>query len=228
MIITALSDLHGYIARLPEIAEDLSSADLVLLTGDMTHFGHGTAAGLVVKAVSAFNPRILAVPGNCDYAEVDGFLTETGINIHGSHRIVGGIAFLGLGGSLPCPGATPNEMTEDEIGSVLLRAAEGLDQDKPLILVTHQPPRGTRADRLGSGAHVGSTALRAFIEETEPLICFTGHIHEGRGIDKIGPTRIVNPGPLGYGGHAHAVVSRTVEALEIRGKAGLSASEAPA
>jgi Icc-related predicted phosphoesterase len=115
-------------------------------------------------------------------------------------------------------------MSEEEIESALLGAAEGIEPGKPVIIVSHQPPRGVKGDRLRSGSHVGSTALRAFIEEVKPLICFTGHIHEGRGIDSIGPTRIVNPGPLGYGCHAYAVVSRKVETLEIRRKAGQSAS----
>jgi Icc-related predicted phosphoesterase len=202
---------------LPEIADDLSSADLVLLTGDFTHFGHRAAAGQVVNAVRAFNPNILAVPGNCDHAEAAEFLTDEGLNLDGTYREIDKICFLGLGGSLPCPGTTPYEMTDNEFETRLCHATEGLDRQKPLILVMHQPPEGTTADRLRQGIHVGSVSLRAFIEERKPLICFCGHIHEGRGIDTIGPTKIVNPGPLGYGCHAFAIVSDRVEELEIRG-----------
>jgi Icc-related predicted phosphoesterase len=50
----------------------------------------------------------------------------------------------------------------------------------------------------------------------QPLICFTGHIHEARGIDAIGRTKLINPGPLREGGYAYAVLHDDVETLEIR------------
>ncbi len=56
--------------------------------------------------------------------------------------------------------------------------------------------------------HVGSRAVRAFIEAVQPLVCFTGHIHGGVGIDTIGVTRIVNPEPLSSGGYAYAEITR--------------------
>ncbi len=33
------------------------------------------------------------------------------------------------------------------------------------------------------GRHVGSAAVRRFIERHRPLACFTGHIHEAAGMD---------------------------------------------
>lgn len=220
MNIIALSDLHGDYSRLPMIAGDLSAADVVLLTGDMTHFGHRTAAEQVVNAVRAFNPNVLAVPGNCDYPEVSDFLTELEINLHCRSVEKGQITFIGVGGSLPCPGATPFEFSEEELENCLCRAVEGILHGTPLVVVSHQPPWGTKADQLHSSAHVGSRAIRAFIEEYEPLACFCGHIHEGRGIDSIGPCRVVNPGPLGHGCHVMAEINRQVDKLEIRGRHG--------
>ena len=41
---------------------------------------------------------------------------------------------------------------------------------------------------------VGSTAVREFIEETQPLLGLHGHVHEGRGTIKIGDTLCINPG----------------------------------
>ena len=218
MIITALSDLHGDVARLPEIAADLAASDVVLLTGDVTHFGRREDAQRVIAAVRAFNGNILAVPGNCDHPEAAAWLAAEGISLDETVAVREGLAFLGLGGSLPCPGATPNEMPESAFRERLERTAAGLEPGRPFILVTHQPPRDTLADRLAGGSHAGSVAVRAFIAERKPLISFCGHIHEGRGIDAVGPTRVVNPGPLGRGGHAFAVVSEKgeIETLEIR------------
>lgn len=69
-----------------------------------------------------------------------------------------------------------------------------------MILISHTPPAGTAIDRLKNGKHVGSEAVRAFIETHQPDLCISGHIHEARGEDTIGNTRIYNPGMLQHGG----------------------------
>src|SRR5262249_38572621 len=46
------------------------------------------------------------------------------------------------------------------------------------ILVTHSPPRDTACDLVQSGAHVGSRAIRAFVERHQPPALLSGHIHE--------------------------------------------------
>ena len=43
-------------------------------------------------------------------------------------------------------------------------------------------------------APVGSVAVRAAIEGTQPLLSLHGHIHESGGVVKIGRTTSVNPG----------------------------------
>jgi Icc-related predicted phosphoesterase len=69
------------------------------------------------------------------------------------------------------------------------------------VAVIHTPPLDTRADRLTSGGHVGSAAVRAFLEETQPALCISGHIHESEGEDRIGRTKVINPGMLAQGGY---------------------------
>lgn len=217
MIIVALTDIHGNVPAVDRVREAVAQADVVLLTGDLTHFGRRADAAAVVDAVRRHNPRILAVPGNCDNPDVTAYLSEQGVSLHGAHAVVGGVAFLGLGGSLPCPGRTPTEFTEDQLTALLSAAATGLTPDLPWVLVSHQPPRDTALDRVHSGLHVGSSAVRDFIAAHEPLVCFTGHIHEAVGTDSIGATKIVNPGPLRNGRYAYAQVTRGLELLEIRG-----------
>jgi Icc-related predicted phosphoesterase len=97
----------------------------------------------------------------------------------------------GLCGSLPCPGKTPHEYSEEEYEALLemIHVPAG----KLLIMVSHQPPAGTLNDQVSPGVHVGSKSVRHFIEKHRPLVCFTGHIHEGIAIDHI-VTVIVNPG----------------------------------
>ena len=61
-------------------------------------------------------------------------------------------------------------------------------------------------DRLRTGEHVGSEAIRRFVERAQPDLVLCGHIHESRGVDEIGRSRIVNPGPAAAG---HFVVVET-------------------
>lgn len=70
-----------------------------------------------------------------------------------------------------------------------------------VVLMTHSPPRHTHCDQIGAGQHVGSRAIRAFIERRGPRIVLSGHIHESPRIasfrDRIGDTEVVNPGQFG-------------------------------
>lgn len=70
------------------------------------------------------------------------------------------------------------------------------------VFAIHSPPRGTACDQMGGGAHVGSRAIRAFIERHQPRLVLSGHIHESARVsgawrDRIGETVCVNPGQFG-------------------------------
>ncbi|UCH14000.1 MAG: metallophosphoesterase family protein [Bacteroidales bacterium] len=207
MLLIGLTDIHGKDENIDKISNILAKADAVIISGDITHFGREKNAKKVIENIKMFNSNIYAVSGNCDYSGVDKYLTENMFNINGSSKSFKGYTFVGLGGSLPCPGRTPNEYTEDELAAVLLSSVSGVPSDANLILVSHQPPVDTLNDEVRDGMHVGSKAVRSFIEEYQPLICFTGHIHEGIGIDSIGNTRLANPGPLWYGKYTRAELS---------------------
>ena len=216
MIIVALPDIHGEVSRVGEISAELAEADVVLLVGDITHFGGEREAHQVVDSIRSVNPRILAVSGNCDYPDVEDYLIKEGLSIHRRSVVLDGVGFVGVGGSLTCPGRTPNEASEDDFEQYLTEAVSELPPNVPLILVAHQPPFETVNDMTNIGKHVGSRSLRGFIERYQPLICFTGHIHEGIGVDAIGETKIVNPGPFRNGQYAYARISDHVEELDIR------------
>jgi Icc-related predicted phosphoesterase len=68
-------------------------------------------------------------------------------------------------------------------------------------MICHTPPFDTRLDRLMNGTPVGSPAVRAFIESHRPQVCVVGHIHEGRGVDRVGDTLVLNAGALRDGGY---------------------------
>ena len=70
------------------------------------------------------------------------------------------------------------------------------------LFVLHSPPRDTRCDMIGAGKHVGSRAIRRFIERHRPPLVLSGHIHESPRVsssfrDAIGSSVVVNPGQFG-------------------------------
>jgi Icc-related predicted phosphoesterase len=72
----------------------------------------------------------------------------------------------------------------------------------PPIFVLHSPPRDTACDLIAIGRHVGSRAIRSFLERHQPALSLSGHIHESPRVsssyrDTIGRTLVVNPGQFG-------------------------------
>jgi len=216
MIVIGLADIHGSPPDMDILAGILSQADVGLLIGDLTNFGGEAEADSVVSPILKKSRKIFAVSGNCDLEGVDAYLNKEGINLHGRREVFNGIGFIGLGGSLITPFGTPNELTESEIAQVLKKSLNRISENMPLVFVSHQPPIQTACDRLSTGAHVGSLSVREFIETHQPLVCFTGHIHESSGTDKIGKTHIINPGQLGRGGYAYAEIHNERVMVEIR------------
>jgi uncharacterized protein len=67
------------------------------------------------------------------------------------------------------------------------------------VYVCHTPPYETKLDLMHGRRHIGSPALRAFIETHQPPLTLHGHVHESPHIsgaitDSIGVTVCVNPG----------------------------------
>jgi hypothetical protein len=52
-----------------------------------------------------------------------------------------------------------------------------------------------------NGTPVGSPAVRAFIEAHAPDVAVVGHIHEGRGVERLGATLVLNAGACRDGGY---------------------------
>jgi Icc-related predicted phosphoesterase len=202
MKLLVLSDIHGKIASLKSIAGELASADAVLVAGDITHFGGKDEMIAILDEIKKYSSSLHAVPGNCDPPGAAAALAESGVGIDRKTADVNGIAVAGIGGSLPCPGSTPNEFGEADFKQSLEREPFSSLEPGAFIFVSHQPPFGTKVDKAWIGGHVGSREIRNFIETKKPVLCITGHIHESRGIDAIGETRIVNPGAFKSGNYA--------------------------
>ena len=194
MKIISISDVHMATRNLNRMREVMRDADLVIVAGDLTNFGGIEDARKVLDAVRAQCKNVLAVPGNLDQPETFAFFEREGIALHGNGIVIEGIGIFGCGGSNISPFKTPSEFSEDEIYAVLRRGYEAVSKVRPLLMVCHPPPFETKCDRITSGKAVGSPAARKFIEEFAPDVCICGHIHESAGVDKIGPTAVLNAG----------------------------------
>ncbi len=67
----------------------------------------------------------------------------------------------------------------------------GLGEGPCDVLVVHEPPRGV-LDRVATGAHIGSQAVRDYVEHHHPRVVVCGHVHECPGIERLGHTTVVN------------------------------------
>jgi hypothetical protein len=119
--------------------------------------------------------NLWAVPGNMDSRKEAKLLER---NLHGRMVRVGNLSIFGIGG-------LRNQRKEK---------IEFFPSGRSLLL-THIPPHGVQTDLARIGWHIGSRNIKNLVERMKPLICIHGHVHEGRGTDRIGETLILNPGP---------------------------------
>jgi len=101
------------------------------------------------------------------------------------------------------------EQDEPALAATLAKMGAQLKQPERAIVNVHVPPFGTQLDEapvldenlqvqqiLGQVkmAPVGSTAVRDFLTERQPMLGLHGHIHESSGIRRVGRTIAINPG----------------------------------
>ncbi|MFQ6094833.1 MAG: metallophosphoesterase [Candidatus Bathyarchaeia archaeon] len=207
------TDFHGSEEAFRSLASkaEETNAEILVICGDITHFGSLQDARYLLSLLVGLRLPVLFVPGNCDPPSLAAVEVEGAICIHGSFRSYNDVTFFGFGGGPISPFDTPFEMTEEEMTDFFSRKADEAVVNQRFILVSHTPPKDTRLDRIYSGRHVGSRSVRRFIEERKPSAVFCGHIHEARGVDKIGETIVVNPGPARHGCYALVSVNDEIK-----------------
>jgi len=212
--ILAISDFHGSIEASKIVVRKVKDihADVVVVCGDITHFGSPRDAEKVLSPLTALKLPVLYVPGNCDPPSLLEAKIEGASCIHGKCEVHGGLSFVGAG-SVPIDRVHPSpwEISEEEILEALNGGLKQCSIGRGIVVVAHSPPLNTKLDLAYMGGHVGSPSLRLFIEQKKPSVVFCGHIHEARGMDHIGDTVIVNTGPVRHGHCAVAVFNKKVE-----------------
>lgn len=197
LLLTA--DFHGARAAFEKTVEKAKETrvDAVIVCGDITHFGSVQQAQQALSLLTTLNLPILFISGNTDPPQLASTRIEGAVNLHASCKNISGYSFVGVG----APHST-FDVPEDKISQWLKNGVEECSQADSLVVVAHVPPKNTKVDVAFIGGHVGSLSLRQFITERKPLAVFCGHIHEAKGIDYIGDTIIVNPGPVRDGYYA--------------------------
>ena len=177
--------------------------------------------------------RLYVMLGNDDEPALRRILADSPVVVDPEDVVVDlgeGIQMMSCGFANPTPWHSPREMPEVELRAHLESLVAQLDDPSRSVFNLHVPPIRTSIDTapvvsedlapviqggsvlMGSA---GSEAVRAVIETYQPLIALHGHIHESRGIAKLGKTVCVNPGSEYSEGVLHGAL------LEFDGKKGL-------
>jgi Icc-related predicted phosphoesterase len=210
MRIAYVVDVHDGFEAVPAVLREVGAVDLLVVGGDITTFGTPDDAERAIEHWRPLAPRLLAVAGNMDSPAIDERLVGLGVSVDGRGVALGDVGIAGVSAAPMSPLDTPYEIPDDELGR---RAEAGLAEVKDCrvrILCPHAPPHGTACDVLRSGEHVGSAALRDVVEREKPDVVLCGHIHESRAVDRLGPTQVVNPGPVSAGHYALVEVGEAV------------------
>jgi Icc-related predicted phosphoesterase len=112
----------------------------------------------------------------------------------------------------PTPWHTPREAPEEELAEMIEEIVAGLADPSKAIFNFHAPPIESTLDTCAmldastdppsqvvrGGQPVmygaGSTAVRAALEQYQPLLGLHGHIHESQSAARLGRTLCINPG----------------------------------
>src|SRR5512135_712385 len=150
--------------------------------------------------------------GNDDPIELRSLLDEAPWGTHAEGKALpldDAHELISWGYSNITPWHSHREQTEEHLAESLASMAAGLRDPARSIANIHVPPLGSGLDDapvldadlrvqqvLGQVkfAPAGSSAVRDFLAERQPLLGLHGHIHEAAGIRRIGRTIAINPG----------------------------------
>ena len=151
--------------------------------------------------------------GNDDIFEIDEMIESSTCVTFAEGKVLdlGGFSMVSMGWTNPTPWDTFREAPEDDLAQKIESVAQHVPDMGRTIFNFHAPPYGTGLDEapaldetlrpIHGGAvmkPVGSMAVRDAINKHQPLLSVHGHIHESRGVKKMGRTLAMNPGSV-YG-----------------------------
>jgi len=157
--------------------------------------------------------QLYVTGGNDDPLEIEPVLNKSNYVINPENRVVDigeGMEMVSSGFGNITPWKCPRDIEEDALLAKLESIASQVHTTERAVFNLHVPPYDSGLDmapqldktlkvdtHAGTGVTmipVGSTAVRKIIEKYQPMIGLHGHIHESRGVAKIGRTTCINPG----------------------------------
>jgi len=151
--------------------------------------------------------------GNDDIWEIDDIIEASPCVSFGEGKSLDldGFHLVSMGWTNPTPWDTFREAPEDQLKEKIDAVVSQIPDMERAIFNFHAPPYGTGLDEAPEldatlrpthgGAvmkPVGSTAVRDAINSYQPMLSVHGHIHESRGVKRMGRTLAINPGSV-YG-----------------------------
>jgi uncharacterized protein len=149
--------------------------------------------------------------GNDDTLEIDDVIESSGSVSFAEGKLIelDGFHLVSMGWTNPTPWNTFREAPEPELAEKIEAVAAKVPDMARAIFNFHAPPYGTGLDEapaldatlrpIHGGAvmkPVGSVAVREAILKHQPMLSIHGHIHESRGICRLGRTLAINPGSV--------------------------------
>lgn len=198
MKVLAFTDMHGNLSDFRKLKEKArkEKVSAFVCAGDITFFG--AEFFNIIKNFQQTAIPLVIIPGNHETAgDIQQAARKHDFvkNMHCRMLEMDSCLFFGCGGSKTTPFSTPFEFSESQFEAKLKKFKD--KEANKFVFLVHEPPYNTS---LGSieDMKIGSKAIRNFIEKYQPDYCICGHFHENEGKeDKIGRTRIINPGPAG-------------------------------
>jgi uncharacterized protein len=147
--------------------------------------------------------------GNDDIFDIDPVIEASKAVTFAEGKVLDldGFYMASMGYTNPTPWDTHREEPEDLLARRIDAAVAEVPDMSRAIFNFHAPPHGTGLDEAPAldatlrpthgGAvmkPVGSTAVRDAITRYQPLLSVHGHIHESKGVARLGRTLAVNPG----------------------------------
>lgn len=216
MKIFAVTDIHGKY-KIVEKAITREQPDLIIIGGDLTTCGSISDVSMMIENFKRLNKNIFAVAGNMDNPFHEDVFLKLGVSLNARGVLYNEIGLFGVSSAPFSKLNTPYEISENQIYDRIISGYKYITEAKLKILVSHAPPHGTKLDIIRSGDHVGSKSVREFIEDKQPDLVICGHIHESRGIDEIGKTKIVNCGSGAEGFYANIEVESDLLRISLMG-----------
>jgi Icc-related predicted phosphoesterase len=156
--------------------------------------------------------RCFVAPGNDDIFQLDDLIRAAKrvelvegqvVQLDDQHELVSS------GWTNVTPWHTYREEPDEKLRVRFAAMLAGVRDARNCVFNLHAPPYGSTLDdapeltkdlqpkRAGNSViPVGSRAVRAAIEEQQPLLALCGHIHEAKGSVRIGRTLCINPGSM--------------------------------